>query len=65
LEFPNHSRAGHQNSAGGGTIQSLHEQKVVELVWKLREKGIEIERQIFTKEELMVSFDEFFRIQKT
>ena len=45
--------------------------KVVEFVWKLREKGIQIGKpagsmgQVFTQEELMTSFDEFFRIQKT
>ena len=35
--------------------------KVVEFVWKLRERGIKIENQVFTQEELMTSFDELFR----
>lgn len=39
--------------------------KVVEFVWKLREKGIKIEKEVFTEEELKTSFDELFRIQKT
>ena len=34
--------------------------KVVEFVWKLKEKGIEIEAQIFTEEKLILSFDELF-----
>jgi energy-coupling factor transporter ATPase len=39
--------------------------KVVEFVWKLREKGIEIEKEVFTEEELMTSFAELFRVQKS
>ena len=35
--------------------------KVVEFVWKLRERGIKIENQIFTQKQLMTSFDELFR----
>ncbi len=35
--------------------------KVVEFVWKLRERGIEIEEQVFTEEELMTSFDELLQ----
>ncbi len=34
--------------------------QVVELVWKLREKGIEIEKQVFTGEELLAFFDRFY-----
>jgi len=39
--------------------------KVIEFVWKLREKGIEIEAQIFTEDKLILSLDELFRRQKT
>jgi energy-coupling factor transport system ATP-binding protein len=37
----------------------------VELIWKLREKWIKTEEQIFTEEGLMMYFDEIFRIQES
>jgi energy-coupling factor transporter ATPase len=39
--------------------------KVIEFVWRLREKGIKIEQEVFTEEELVNFVDGLFRKQKT